>query len=154
MSWMRSGTELSQFLRVILPTQNALKKAKQDWIDIQRKEIDACLNKNNSKKAYQLVKDLTSENQVRSTTILDKSVKCFTKQKQILSRLTEYCSEVYNYAIYGNKPLDCSLYLEEDLQPILREEVEIAALKKETYAGVVYVPAELVQAEGESMIDF
>ena len=25
--------------------QKALKKAKEDWIDTQRKEIDACLNK-------------------------------------------------------------------------------------------------------------
>ena len=36
--------------------QNALKKAKDDWIDTECKEIDACVNKNNSKKAYQLVK--------------------------------------------------------------------------------------------------
>ena len=35
--------------------QKGLKKAKEDWIDTQCKEIDACLNKNNSKKAYQLV---------------------------------------------------------------------------------------------------
>ena len=49
--------------------QKALKKVKEDWIDTQCKEINACLNKNNSKKAYQLVKDLTSEKQGRSTTI-------------------------------------------------------------------------------------
>ena len=47
----------------------AVKKAKEDWIDTQCKEIDACLNKNNSKKAYKLVKALTSEKQGRSTTI-------------------------------------------------------------------------------------
>ena len=45
--------------------------------------------------------------------------------------------------------------LEEDLQPILREEVEIAvaALKKEKSAGVDNRPAEVVQAGGESIID-
>ena len=37
--------------------QKALKKAKEDWIDTQCKEIDACHNKNNSEKAYQLVKE-------------------------------------------------------------------------------------------------
>ena len=36
--------------------QKALNKAKEDWTDTQCKEIDACLNKNNSKKAYQLVR--------------------------------------------------------------------------------------------------
>ena len=41
------------------------------------------------------------------------------------------------------------------IQPILREEVEItvAALKKGKSAGVDNIPAELVQAGGEPMID-
>ena len=38
-----------------------MKKAKEDWIGAQREEIETCLNKNNSKRAYQLVKDLTTE---------------------------------------------------------------------------------------------
>ena len=51
--------------------------------------------------------------------------------------------------------LDCSQPLEEDLQPILREEVEIAlaSLKKGKSAGDDNIPAELVQAGGETMID-
>ena len=42
--------------------QKAVKKAKEDWIGAQCEETGTCLNKNNSKRAYQLVKDLTSEN--------------------------------------------------------------------------------------------
>ena len=42
-----------------------MKKAKEDWIGAQCEEIETCLNKNNSKRAYQLVKDLTSEKQGR-----------------------------------------------------------------------------------------
>ena len=56
--------------------QKAVKKAK-NWIGAQCEEIETCLNKNNSKRAYQLVKDLTSEKQGRSSTIQDKSGKCF-----------------------------------------------------------------------------
>ena len=41
--------------------QKAVKKAKEGWIGAQCKEIETCLNKNNSKRAYQLMKDLTSE---------------------------------------------------------------------------------------------
>ena len=41
--------------------QKAVKKAKEDWIGAQCEDIETCLNKNNSKRAYQLVKDLTSE---------------------------------------------------------------------------------------------
>ena len=62
-----------------------------DWIGDQCQEIETCLNKNNSKRAYQLVKDLTSEKQGRSSTIQDKSGKCLPEEKEILSRWTEYC---------------------------------------------------------------
>ena len=74
-----------------------MKKAKEDWIGAQCEEIETCLNKNNSKRAYQLVKDLTSEKQGRSSTIQNKSGKCLTEEKEILSRWTEYFSELYNY---------------------------------------------------------
>ena len=61
--------------------QKAVKKAKEDWIGAQCEEIETCLNKNNSKRAYQLVKDLTSEKQGRSSTIQDKSGKCLTEER-------------------------------------------------------------------------
>ena len=51
--------------------------------------------------AYQLVKDHTSEKQGRFSTIQDKSGKCLTEEKEILSRWTECCSELYNYESAG-----------------------------------------------------
>ena len=62
--------------------QKAVKKAKEDWIGAQCEEIETCLNKNNSKRAYQLVKDLTSEKQGRSSTIQDKSGNVLLKKKR------------------------------------------------------------------------
>ena len=86
-----------------------MKKAKEDWIGAQCEEIETCLNKNNSQNAYQLVKDLTSGKQGRSSTIQDKSGKCLTEEKEVLSRWTEYCPELYNYESCGdNAVLDCS----------------------------------------------
>ena len=90
------------------------------------------------------------------STIQDKSGKYLTEEKEILSRWTEYCSELYNYESCGdNAVLDCSQPPEEDLQPILREDVEIAvaSLKKGNSAGVDNIPAELVQAGGATMVD-
>ena len=69
--------------------QKAVKKAKEDWIGAQCEEIETCLNKNNSKRAHQLVKDLTSEKQGRSSTIQDRSGKCLTEEKEILNRWTK-----------------------------------------------------------------
>ena len=129
--------------------QKAVKKAKEVWIGAQCEEIETCQNKNNSIRAYQLVKDLISEKQGRSSTIQDKSGKCLTEEEETLSRWTEYCSELYNYdSCRDNAVLDCSQPSEADLQPILREEVEIgvASLKKGNSARVV-------QAGGETMID-
>ena len=137
----------------------AVKIAKEDWIGALCEEIETCLSKkNNSKRAYQLVKDLTSEKQGRSSTIQDKIGKCLTEGKEILSRWPEYCSELYNYMYEScgeNIVLDCSQPPEEDLQPILREEVEIAvaSLKKGKSAGFDSIPAELVQAGGETVIN-
>ena len=66
--------------------QKAVKKAKEDWICALCEEIETCLIKNNSKRAYQLVKELTSEKQGRSSTIQDKTGKCLTEDNEILSR--------------------------------------------------------------------
>ena len=42
---------------------------KEDWIDNRCEEIETCLNKNNSKGAYQPLNDQTSEKQSVSTII-------------------------------------------------------------------------------------
>ena len=133
-----------------------MKMAKETWIQGQCQEVEACLRKNNSKKAYQLVKDLTTEKQGKSTTIQDKSGKCLTEENEILNRWTEYCSDLYNYDTHGDPiVLDCPQISDEEHHPILREEVEAAvkALKMGKSAGVDNIPAELVKAGGEAMID-
>ena len=124
-----------------------MKTAKETWIQGQCQEVEACLRKNNSKKAYQLhvVKDLTTEKQGKSTTIEDKSGKCLTEENEILNRWTEYCSDLYNYETDGDPiVLDCPQISDEEHHPILREEVEAAvkALKMGKSAGVDNIPAE------------
>ena len=101
--------------------------AKETWIQGQSQEVEACLRKNKSKKAYQLVKDLTKEKQGISTTIQDKSGKCVTEENEILNKLTEYCSDLYNYETDGDQiAFDCAQIRDEEQHPILREEMEAA----------------------------
>ena len=45
-----------------------MKKVKENWIGEQRSEIEENLRKNNSKRAYQLVKDVTTVKQGKVTT--------------------------------------------------------------------------------------
>ena len=65
-----------------------MKMAKETRIQGQCQEVKACLGKNNSKKAYQIVKDLTTEKQSKTTTIQNKSEKCLTEKYEILNRST------------------------------------------------------------------
>ena len=74
-----------------------MKKAKENWIGEQCSEVEENLRMNNSKRAYQLVKDLTTVKQGKPTTVQDRPGKCPTEERQILNRWTEYCSELYNY---------------------------------------------------------
>ena len=72
--------------------ERCVKKAKENWIREQCSEIEENLRKNNSKRAYQLVKDLTIMKQGKATTVQDRSGKCLADEQQILNRWTEYCS--------------------------------------------------------------
>ena len=75
-----------------------MEMAKETWIQGQCQEVEACLRKNNSKKAYQLVKDLTTEKQDKTTTIQDKSgTEVSHRENEILNKWTEYCSDLYHY---------------------------------------------------------
>ena len=73
-----------------------MKKANENYVGEQFSEIEENLRKNNSKRAYQLVIDLTTVKQEKAITIQDRSGKCLTEERQILNRWTEYCSELYN----------------------------------------------------------
>ena len=132
-----------------------MKKAKENWIGEQCSEIDENLRKNISKRAYQMVKDLTTVKQGKATTVQDCSGKCLTEERKILNRWTKYCSELYNYRANRDPSLlNCPQTNTEDDHPILRREVEAAvqSLKKGKSVGVENIPAELVKAGGEDVI--
>ena len=135
--------------------KRCMKKAKENWIGEQYSEIEENLRKNNSKRAYELVKDLTTVKQGKATTVQDRSRKCLSEEQQILNWWTEYCSVLYNYKANGDPSVvNCPQTDTEDDHLILRKEVETAvqSLKKGKSAGVDSIPAELVQADGEDVI--
>ena len=135
--------------------KRCMKKAKENWIGEQCSETEENLRKNKSKRTYQLVKDFTTVKKGKATTVQDRSRKCLTEERQILSRWTEYRSELYNYKANGDPSiLNCPQTGTEDDHPILRREVEAAvqSMKKGKSAGVDNIPAELVQVGGEDVI--
>ena len=66
--------------------KRGMKKAKENWIGEQCSEIEENLWKNNSKRAHQLVKDLTTVKQGKATIVQDRSGKFPTEEQEILNR--------------------------------------------------------------------
>ena len=144
----------NQYRTVNQAIRKNMTRAKETWIETQCKEMEDNLKMNNIKKAYQLVKDLTTSKQGRTINIQDKNGKCLTEEQDIIKRWTQYCSELYNHDAAGdNNILNVSYATNNHKDPILRTEVEAAikSLKKGKSAGVDNVPAELILAGGETM---
>ena len=67
---MRGEPEVADDYREIKRKIRAeMKMAKETWVQGQCQEVKACLRKNKSKKAYQLVNDLIKEKQGKTTNI-------------------------------------------------------------------------------------
>ena len=85
--------------------KRCMKKDKENWIGEQCSEIEENLRKSNSKRAYQLVKDLTTVKQEKPTTVQSRSGKCPQKsdryrtdeQNTALSCTTTRPMEVHQY---------------------------------------------------------
>ena len=113
-----------------------MKKAKENWIGEQCGATEENLRKNNSKRAYRLMKDLITVNQLTATTVQDRSGKCLEEEQEILNRWAEYCSELYNHKANGDPSiLNCPQTHTKDTVDyhlILRKEMEAAvqSLKK------------------------
>ena len=74
--------------------KKSIKKAKESWIDAQCQDIEDHIRKNDTKKAYQLVKTLTSTKQGKTITIQDKDGNCPTETNDMLNGWTEYCARL------------------------------------------------------------
>ena len=122
-----------------------MKKAKESWIGEQCSESEENLRKNNSKRAYQLVKDLTTVKQGKVTTVQDRSGKCLTEEREIQNRWTEYCTERYNHKAYGDPSVLNCPQTEDDLSILRKKVAALQLLKKGKSAGVNNIPAELVK---------
>ena len=133
-----------------------MKQAKEDFIGKRCAEIESSLEMNNSRRAFQIVKDLTKPKQTRVNTIQDKAGNCLTEEDAVLKRWTEYCSDLYNYQTQGDPNVTvCQESTNDDDFPILRVEVvaAIRTLKSGKAAGVDNIPAELIKHGGESVVD-
>ena len=145
----------TEYRKVNIKIRKKMKQAKEDWIGKQCKEIEENLGKNKSRRAFQIMKDLTKSKQARVSTIQDKAGNCLTEDEDILKRWTEYCSDLYKHQTNGDPNVtSCHKSTNNDDVPVLREvEAAISSLKHGKAAGVDNIPAELIKYGGETVID-
>ena len=67
-----------KYKEVTINIKRCTKKAKENWTGVQCCEMEENLRKNSSKRAYQLMKDLTTLKQGKATTAEGRSGKCLT----------------------------------------------------------------------------
>ena len=80
----RFEPEESEKYKAVNNIKRRMKKSKENWIGEQCSEIEENLRKNISKRAYQMVKDLTTVKQGKAITVQDSSGKCPAEERQIL----------------------------------------------------------------------
>ena len=62
-------------------THQTGRKQRRAVLYVPVSETEETLRKNNSKRAYQLAKDLTTEKEEKATTVQDRSGKCLTEER-------------------------------------------------------------------------
>lgn len=152
--------ELQQYRVANKETKNALNEAKNTWIEKQRKDIEECLNHHNTRKAYELVKNLTKsemENKKPVNVIEDKDGTLLTKSEEVTERWKTYCEELYNYESEKDLEVLNEPVQEDDErkeEEILMSEVESAVkeLKVNKSPGADNITAELIQNGGEATL--
>ena len=99
---MKNTTGKGEYRKVNRNIKKEMKRVKEEWIEKQCTEIEECIMKNNSRKAYQMIKELTQRKQANVNNIEDNKGSCLTEEKAVIGRWTEYCSDHYNHQTQGN----------------------------------------------------
>ena len=127
---------------------NTIKKemriSKEIWSNNKCTDIGECLIRNNTKKAYQIVNELTKKKDNIIVNVHDTDGKCITDKTEVMKSWTAYCSELYTHNAEGDiSVLTVNEPSNQDNFPILESEVEAAiqALKMGKSAGIaIYQP--------------
>ena len=65
-----------------------MRKLKENWTNQKCTDIGNCLIRNNTKKIYQIVNDLTKQKEKIAVNINVKDGKCFTDKSDVMKRWT------------------------------------------------------------------
>ena len=129
--------------------QREVRRDKARWLEKQCASVEERLKRNNSRKAYQLIKTLRKNFQQKLRNIKNAEYRVLTDLKDILRRWRDYAEDLYHDKNnLTNEESDQSPTL-----PISESEVEevIQKLPKNKAAGIHDLPAELLKTDNQQM---
>ncbi len=108
-----------------------IKKAKEEFVQKKCVEVTTAFERNDSRTAYRVVKELTNKKTTRVSVIEDTNGELLTEATKIEKRWTEYIQEIYSYPIATSDDIATVLEREgpgqEECEPdILKSEIEEA----------------------------
>ena len=126
-----------------------LRKAKADWLEAKVKEAETAERFGDSKKIYQLVREISGKAQHKPpATLKDSHGRILLETKDVAEEWRTYCKSLFAARDGGTTQ---SPLLAERMPEVLQEEIDtaIAKLKQGKAPGPDHVPAEAWQAAGE-----
>jgi len=105
-----------------------VRRAKEEWINDHCREIQDGFETNNTRKSFQSLRELTTPNSNRISTIKDKNGEVVTSKEDIEKRWTEYAKELHNYHIKTDRNILTTLSIVHQL-PIQTEHQTLHAVK-------------------------
>ena len=99
----QSDEEMEKYKEENKAVKKEIRNAKEKWINEECEIIENHLRRN-PKKAYETVKNLTEDKKRNVSTVIEgKDGKLLSEAEDVLRRWQEYCEELYNYQIAGDK---------------------------------------------------
>ena len=124
----RSEEDLERYREAHKTVRRKMKNDKENWISQQCSELEENIRSNNTRKAFELVKQLCCRNKARALILNDKNGNTLTNAKDVRKRWKEYCYDLYNVELGGDQDNLSEIYnTNQDLEPDIEEvEVEMA----------------------------
>ena len=88
---------VNKYKQINTQIKREMRKVLENWTNQKCTDIGNCLIRNNTKKAYQIVNDLTKQKDKIAVNINGKNKKCIIEKSDVMKRWTEYCSELYTH---------------------------------------------------------
>lgn len=149
-----------EFKKLTQDIKMSLVRCRQDWTQQQCAELETASRKNDLRKLFSKVKEISGglALKVRSANVKDETGKLLSSESEIKSRWYRYCKDLYNQQVSIDRSVLDELWptsIQDDTEPeILESEVRAAInkLKPRKASGVDRIEGDLIRLGGDTVV--